>query len=255
MDDAALGAAIRALRHRRGWRQLDLAARAGVSPSVISVLEAGHADRLSLPAIRRVSGALDLRLRWDAGFRGSELARLRDADHARTSEAVIRRLEGQGWQAMAEVSFNNYGERGRIDVLAYHPAARMLVVIEIKTLIVEVQAILGGLSVKQRVAPAVARSMGWRPATVVPALVVSEGATNRRRLAEHERLFARLTLRGRAAMTWLRAPVGAPEGLLILLDSSNHSHADVRRAGRQRVRVRTARPRSSKGANSGSVSG
>ncbi len=212
--------------------------RAGVGASLVGLLEAGHADRISVPALRRVAKALEVRLEWDAGFRGSELARLRDADHANASESLVKRLERLGWTAVAEVSFNSYGERGRIDVLAYHPATRTMLVIEVKTLIVEVQAILGGLSVKQRMAPAAARSLGWRPAVAVPTLVVVESSTNRRRLAEHERLFARLTLRGRAALAWLRTPIGTPEGLLILLDSSNHSRTDVRRAGRQRVRLR-----------------
>lgn len=156
-------------------------------------------------------------------------------------------------EGSAEVSFNNYGERGRIDVLAYHAVTRTLLIVEIKTLIVEVQAILGGLSVKQRVAPTAARPFGWRPAATVPALVVVETSTNRRRLAEHERLFARLTLRGRTALEWLRAPVGAPEGLLILLDSSNHRGTDVRRAGRERVRLRGADPRSMVSASNGQL--
>lgn len=243
MDDAGLGASFRALRHRRGWRQADLGRRAGVSASLVSLLEAGHADRISLPAVRRVAKVLEVRLAWDAGFRGSELARLRDADHARASEALVRRLERLDWRVVAEASFNNYGERGRIDVLAYHHATRTLLVIEVKTLVVEVQSILGGLSVKQRVARSVCGPFGWRPTVTVPALVVVESSTNRRRLADHERLFARFTLRGRTALAWLRRPVGAPEGLLILLDSSSHSRTDVRRAGRQRVRLRASDPR------------
>jgi transcriptional regulator with XRE-family HTH domain len=243
VDDAALGAAIRALRHRRGWRQADLAHQAHVSRALISALEAGGADGISLPAIRRVASALDLRLRWDAGFRGSELARLRDADHARLTEIVVRRLERLGWTAMAEVSFNNYGERGRIDLLAHHPAGTLLV-IEVKTLIVEVQAILGGLSVKQRVAPDVARSLGWRPSAVVPALVVAETSTNRRRIAAHSRLFARFSLRGQLAFAWLRTPSGAPDGFLVYVGLPNVSQTDVRRAGRQRVRRRKRASRS-----------
>ena len=147
MDDAALGASIRALRHRRGWRQADLQADApGSAPAWSACLRPGVRIASRLPALRRVARALDVRLAWDAGFRGSELARLRDADHARATEALIGRLERRGWTAVAEVSFNNYGERGRIDVLAYHPPTRTLLVIEVKTLIVEVQAILGGLS-------------------------------------------------------------------------------------------------------------
>jgi hypothetical protein len=198
--------------------------------------------------IRNVARALDIRLVWDAGFRGSELARLRDADHARLTEWLVRRLERLGWIAAAEVSFNNYGERGRIDVLAYHPATRTLLVVEVKTLIVEVQVILGGVSVKHRVAPSVARSMGWRPAAVVSALVVLEGRTNRRRLAQHERLFARFSLRGRAAVAWLRQPAGAPEGLMMLVDSSDRSQVGARRSGRQRVRLRTSHARSDQAA-------
>jgi transcriptional regulator with XRE-family HTH domain len=250
MDDAALGASIRALRHRRGWRQADLARRSGVSASLVSLLEAGRADRLSVSPIRRVARALDVRLAWDAGFRGPELARLRDADHARLTELLVRRLERLGWVVAAEASFDHYGERGRIDVLAYHPATRTLLVVEVKTLIVDVQAILGGLSVKQRVAPAAARAMGWRPTAVTPALVVLEGRTNRRRLAQHERLFARFTLRGRTALAWLRRPVGDPDGLLIHLESSDHNQVGVRRAGRQRVRVRPTDPRSTSAAPS-----
>jgi len=248
MDDAVLGASIRALRHRRGWRQVDLARRGDVSDSLISLLEAGHADRLSLPAIRRVAKALDIRLSWDAGVRGSELARLRDADHARATELLVTRLQWLGWTTMPEASFNNYGERGRIDVLAHHPATRTVLVVELKTLIVEVQDILGGLSVKQRVASAIARSLGWRPAAVVPALFVVEGTTNRRRLAEHARLFARFTMRGRSALAWLRRPDGVPDGLLIFVELPNRNQADARRAGRQRVRLRATDARSARSA-------
>ena len=244
MDDAGLAGAVRALRHRRGWRQADLAARARISPSQIGVLESGRLEQLSLPVIRRVAAALGIRLRWDASFRGPELARLRDADHARLTEFLVRRLEALGWLVVVEASFNHYGERGRVDVLAYEPRSRRILVIEVKTLIVEVQAILGGLSVKTRVASGLARELGWRPAAIVPALVVRDSTTNRRRLAEHERLFARLPLRGRSARSWLAQPTGAPDGLLVMIDLPNPSHTGGRRAGRQRVRRSVGRARS-----------
>jgi hypothetical protein len=67
-------------------------------------------------------------------------------------------------------------------------------------------------------------------------LVVVESSTNRRRIAAHERLFARLTLRGSAALAWLRHPTGAPTGVLLFRASRNHNMVGVRRAGRQRVR-------------------
>jgi hypothetical protein len=147
---------------------------------------------MTVSSVRRISDVLQIRLRWDAGYRGSELARLRDADHAALAEATARLLERRGWLVAPEQSFNRYGDRGRIDLLAYHPATRTLLVIEIKTVIVEIQDILGGLDVKVKVARDVSRSLGWSAGAVVPALVVGESSTNRRRIAAHERLFARL---------------------------------------------------------------
>lgn len=242
MNDAELGGIVRALRHRRGWRQTDLAGKAGVSASLIGLLERGHADALSVQGIRRIGSALELRLGWDAGYRGAELSRLRDADHARLAEWLTKRLETSGWTVVPEASFNHYGDRGRIDLLAHHPATGTLVVIEIKTVIAEIQDLLGGLSTKARVAPSVARSLGWRAEQTVPFLVVAETTTNRRRLTTHGRLFARLAIRGKAAAAWIRRPEGAPSGLLLLVKLPDHNGVGVRRAGRQRVRRSAARP-------------
>ncbi len=217
---------------------MDLGGKAGVSASLIGLLERGHADALSVRGLRRISSALDLRLAWDAGYRGAELARLRDADHARLAEWLTRRLEAFGWIVVPEVSFNHFGDRGRIDLLAWHAATQTLLVIEIKTVVVEIQDLLGTLHVKQRVAPGVARSLGWRPTRAVPFLAVAESTTNRRRLVAHARLFARFVLRGKGAATWLRRPDSDPGGLLMLVKLPDHSGIGVRRAGRQRVRRR-----------------
>lgn len=236
MNDAELGGVVRALRHRRGWRQTDLAGKAGVSASLISLLERGHADILSVHAVRRIGSAMDMRLAWDAGYRGPELARLRDADHARLAEWLSRRMEASGWSVVPEASFNHYGDRGRIDLLAFHPSAQSLLVVEIKTVIAEIQDLLGALNAKARVAPTVARSLGWPSAHAVPCLIVAESTTNRRRLADHSRLFARFNLRGKGAAAWMRRPDGTPTGLLVLIKLPNRNGFGVRRAGRQRVR-------------------
>lgn len=236
MNDAELGGVVRSLRHRRRWRQIDLGRRAGVSGGLVGLLERGRADRVSVRSLRRICAELELRLSWDAGYRGAELARLRDRDHSRLAEGFARRLEEIGWVVAAEVSFNRYGDRGRIDLLAHHADSRGVVVVEIKTVISDVQELLGALDVKRRVASGVATSRGWRADAVVPILVVAEGSTNRRRIGSHPRLFARLSVRGRAVEAWLRRPRGAPEGMLLFANPSDRSEADARRAGRQRIR-------------------
>lgn len=237
MNDGELGGIVRALRHRRGWRQSDLARKADVSASLVGVLERGHAETLSVRSLRRIGSALDLRLGWDAGYRGAELARLRDAGHAQLAEWLTRQLEAFAWTVVPEASFNHYGDRGRIDLLALHPATRSLVVVEVKTVIAEIQDLLGTLNTKERVAPTVAQSLGWRAAGAVPFLLVADGTTNRRRLADHSRLFARFGLRGRGALAWIRQPSGTPSGLLLLTKLPDRSGVGLRRAGRQRVRV------------------
>jgi hypothetical protein len=184
-----------------------------------------------------MGSALDLRLTWDAGYRGAELARLRDADHARLAEWLTQRLDAFGWTVVPEASFNHYGERGRIDLLAFHAATRMLLVVEIKTVIADIQELLGSLNIKQRVAPIVGRSLGWHAERAVPSLVVPESTTNRRRLAAHVRLFAGFTLRGKGAVAWIRRPEGIPGGVLLLVALPDRNAIGVRRAGRQRVRL------------------
>jgi transcriptional regulator with XRE-family HTH domain len=240
VNDAELGGIVRALRHRRGWRQIDLASEAGVSAALVGLFERGRADSISVRNIRRIGSALELRLGWDAGYRGPELARLRDADHARLAEWLARRLERDGWTVVPEASYNHYGDRGRVDLLAFHPTTQTLVVVEVKTVIAEIQDLLGALSTKERVAPGIARSLGWRAAQTVPFLVVAESTTNRRRLTAHARLFARLGVRGKSAVAWIRRPDSAPSGLLLLVKLPDHNRGGARRAGRQRVRLTKA---------------
>ncbi|MHB8893388.1 MAG: helix-turn-helix domain-containing protein [Candidatus Limnocylindrales bacterium] len=126
MDLGRFGRAVRALRFRRGWRQEDLAGAAGVSRSQVGRIERGESGKLPVDALDRVAGALggraDLRLLWQ----GEGLDRLLDEAHARLVEWVVRRLKALGWEVAVEVSFARNGERGSIDVLAFHPGRRAL---------------------------------------------------------------------------------------------------------------------------------
>jgi transcriptional regulator with XRE-family HTH domain len=244
MDDRRLGMAVRARRHKRGWRLIDLAAAAGVGAGVCGLLERGEVERLSVRTARAVVAAVGLPLNWDIGWQRQEIDRLLDADHSTLAVHLTRRLEPHGWIVRSEVSFNDYGDRGRIDLLAYHPTARILLVIEIKTAIVDGQELLGTLDVKTRVAPKLMRSLGWQPLHVIPAIILTDGTTVRRHVTELEPLLRRFDLRGRAAWTWLAQPMSGPGGILAFLKLPFGNGVDRRRAGRRRIRTQAGRSRS-----------
>jgi hypothetical protein len=246
MRDDLIGRVIRALRHRKGWRQADLAAASAVSRSVVAELEAGLLDRHSFGALRSTVSAAGGYLRLTVVVPHGDVDRLLDADHARLQEHWKRWLEGHGWAVDAEVTFNHYGERGSIDLLAYHRASGTLVVIEIKSAILDVQSTLSTLDRKVRIARDLARERGWDFRTCIPALFVVEGSTARRRIGDHAALFGRFDLRGRAALSWVADPArtSAPGGVLMLTKLSDARRGDARRAGRQRVRLPRRRPRS-----------
>jgi transcriptional regulator with XRE-family HTH domain len=201
---------------RKRWTQRELGARLGISRSELGRWERSSLEQCSVEELERWATALNARVSIDLRVDGERP--LLDARHAHLQNWLVGVLRGAGWIAEAEVSFNVFGDRGRIDVLAYHPIARALLVGEIKTRLDDAQDTLGRLDVKKRIAPGIARERGWIPTATVPALLVLEGRTARRRIAAHAALFESLSVRARAAMAWLRQPKGSvPSGLLILV--------------------------------------
>lgn len=236
VDVGRLGRAIRALRVRRGWRQEDVAVRAGVSRSVVGRIERGERTGLTVDAVDAVAEALgasaDLNLRW----RGEGLDRLLDEAHARLVEFVVRRLRDLGWEVAVEVTFSAFGERGSIDVLAFHPGRRALVVIEVKSVMPDAQTLLGGLDRKGRLAPELAVGRGWDPRSVARVLVIWDTRTNRRRLAGVGQTVRTLLPAGsREVQRWLRDPAGRAVSGVWFVPHARHSDATAVR--RQRVRV------------------
>jgi transcriptional regulator with XRE-family HTH domain len=208
MNDQQIGAAFRAVRIRRRLRQVDVARMAAVSPTTISRLERGHFGYLSQTTLRRVAGPLDIRLELVARWRGGDLDRLVNARHSALHESVAGAFAARpGWEVRPEVSFAIYGERGIVDILAWHATRRALLVIELKTEIVDVNELMGTIDRKRRLAPSIARDLGWTPASVSVWVVVAEGRTNRRRITEHRAVLrAALPADGAAMDAWLDAP-------------------------------------------------
>ena len=212
--------------------------------SALVELEVGRIGQLTIDSVRAFAEALGARMVLAVSSGAGDPRLLLDSGHAWLQEHWKVALERCGWQVRVEVSFNHYGDRGRIDLLAFHPQSRILLVTEIKTVLWDLQALLGALDVKRRIAPVVTDEFGWRPIAVVPVIVLAEGTTVRRRLLAHASLFAHYELRGRAAVSWLRAPSVGPRGLLLLTKLPDVARGDRRRAGRRRVRLAGPAPRS-----------
>lgn len=255
MDDRALGLAIRRLRQRRGWRQVDLAARSGSSRHRIQDLEAGRLENAGLVALRGATRALDADLSFRLRWRGEDLDRLLNAAHSRLHDSFARLVAGlPGWTEVPEVSFSVYGERGVIDALLWHPGAQALVVVELKSAVVDVQELLGTLDRKHRLGVRVARERGWAPVSVSRWVVVAETRTNRRRVAAHAALLrAALPLDGRAMRPWLRSPDRPVAALTFLTDRPSAGRYGRSAEAGQRRRVRLPHAASvGKGAEPGS---
>jgi transcriptional regulator with XRE-family HTH domain len=241
VDDSALARSIRAVRVRRGWRQSDLAVASGVSQSTVSRIEGGRLDDMPLVMLRRVADALGIRLTVEARWRGGELDRLLGGRHSAMHEEVARLFESlPEWVAAPEVTFAIYGERGAIDVLAWHAPTRTLLVIELKTEIVDVQEMVGTLDRKVRLAAQIATERGWSPASVSAWLLVADGPTNRRRVEAHgSMLRGAFPVDGRSMAAWLRAPKGRVAALSFL-SSTRPVNAIRRLAPVHRVRRHVA---------------
>jgi transcriptional regulator with XRE-family HTH domain len=223
--------ALPALRLRKGLSQQALGERVGVSRELISRAERGAVSGMTLGRIDRIAGALGASVHVMIRWQGEQLDRLMDATHAALQQAVASLLTSLGWEVRVEISFNHFGDRGRIDLVAYQPSVRILLIIEIKSALGDIQDTLGRLDVKVRLARQVARDLCWSDVVaVVPALVIGDSRLARRTVGAHDALFARYSVRGRTALAWLRRPVQPiPTGLLWFTNRPGSHQVPIRR--------------------------
>jgi transcriptional regulator with XRE-family HTH domain len=239
MEDVRFGSAVRSVRLKRGGRQRDLAARAGVSAPTISRIERGHPGTLTLDMIRAVATGLDIRLELQPRWRAGDLDRLLNANHSRLHDLVATMFGSQlpSWALAPEVSFSIRGERGVTDILAWHPGRRALLVIELKTDIVDVNELVGTVDRKRRLAAQIVSERGWSPLTVSVWVIVAPGRTNRSRIAAHGAMLrAAFPVDGRGIRQWLKEPVGAVSALSVwpAVATAGRTLAPVRRVRRGR---------------------
>ncbi len=241
MDDVRVGSVLRAVRMRRGLRQSDVAKAAGISQAVVSLVERGDLEHSSLRALRQVAASVGVSLPFAPRWRGADLARLLDERHAAMVGLVAERVERRGWQVLPERTFSIQGGRGSIDILGWHSGRRALLIVEVKTVLVDMQDMLSTLDRKRRLAPVIARELGWRPLAIAAIVVLPEETQARHAVYRNERLLhAALPARTLEIRRWLVDPRADLRGIWFLL---NNGHTDAKRGrgGSRRVRRRTAR--------------
>jgi len=244
MDNLRIGITVRTVRIRRGWTQDDLAAATHISRAQIGRIEHGHIDATQLGKLRHVCAALEIRVDLVPRWRGADLDRMLSSRHALLAESVVEALrrDSPDWQIFPEVSFSIWGERGVIDLIAWHPGRRALLVIELKTELVDVGEMLGTMDRKQRLAAQVARERGWDVDTVSGWIILAAGRTNERRLAAfRSTLRAAYPADARQMRAWLRDPVGSVTALSIWHQASAETNRGGSRSLASTRRVRRTR--------------
>jgi len=206
---------LKSVRLRLGLTQDELGIAAGVSRFVVGRIERGRLDRIALQTLRSVATALDVDVDLVVRWRGGELGRMINARHAAMHEALALQMATvPDWRYEPEVSFSIFGERGVIDALAWHAPSRCLLVIELKSELVDINDLMATMDQRLRLAAEIAAKRGWRVASVSCWVVVADGRTNRRALARHRTtLHAKFPGDGHIVRRWLRRPAGSVRAL------------------------------------------
>lgn len=228
---------FRAVRLQRGLTQEEVGIAAGVSRFAVGRAERGRVGSMRLRTLRAIGAALDIELDVRAFWCGGDLGRLMNARHAALHEAVAGLVaELADWTGEPEVSFSIDRERGVIDVLAWHAATRSLLIIELKTELVDVNDLMASADRRRRLGARIGRSRGWIPETVSTWIVVADSRTNRRALARHATVLrAKFPHDGHRMRSWLANPTGAVSALSFLT-VEQYALGGARVAGARRVR-------------------
>lgn len=212
-----------------------------MSQGTVSLLERGRIASMPIESVRRVLAGLDAELILIATWRGGDLERLIDAQHARLVELTADWLGDRQWVVVPEVSYSIFGERGSIDLVGWHAATATLLIVEVKSEITSVEETLRKHDAKVRLGPRVVQErFPWRPVVVARLLVVPNQRTIRRQIDSRAGIFGRAyPFRNVAVRRWLRRPVGPIDGLVFVSDT-NLARTGRVRAVRKRVRVPAA---------------
>ena len=182
---------VRDARRLVGWTQRDLADRARTSQATIWRIERGAGPTIDLLVAERVLAALGIHASIDLDARHlADRRRQLDGLHARLNGYVAKRLARLGWQTATEVPLGAGIPRGWIDVLAFRPIDRALLVEETKSELPDLGALQRSLAFYEREAWAAARARGWVPRRSAVRVGVLDTDAVARRLADARDLVA-----------------------------------------------------------------
>jgi len=182
---------------------------------------------------RSLSTALGGYLSLRVLFEGAGLDRLRDRRHAELVDSLVGLLRELGWEVATEASFNEYGERGSIDILAFHPSTRMLLVVEVKTVVPDLGGMLSTFDRKVRLA----RDIAAAPGMAIRSGCQIAGASRRQHSATagrpaHRNIRECVPCADYGVRTWLRTPSGSLPGLMFLSTARGAGHRRTEHAPR-----------------------
>lgn len=155
-----LGRRIREERVDKRWSVRGLAARAGVSVSVVYLVERG--EPASTAAAVRLANALGLRLAFeltDPKKRSEPPRRLADPVHSNMGELEASHLRGVGFPVGLDEPYQHYQFAGRADVVSWDIDQRALLHLENRTRFPDFQEMAGAYNAKRAY---LAASMGER---------------------------------------------------------------------------------------------
>jgi transcriptional regulator with XRE-family HTH domain len=196
---AQIGATVRQTRLDRRWTQRRLARASGCHHSVIARIERGAVPNLSLRMAGRVLRSLGIEPELRLIAPRTETPPVRDRAHARCVATVARRLSREGYKVASEVEVGRGRWRAFIDVLAFHPVRRLLLVCEVKTELRDIGEVDRQLNSYVDSSWAAASSLQWRPRASTGVILLLATSETDRRLQEHRTYLARaFPLRARA---------------------------------------------------------
>lgn len=226
--------------------QQELATAVGVSRSHIAGIETGRANP-SLDLVMRIGDVLGIDLQL-VGERPVVIdPRSTDLVHARCSGYVDRRFRRAGWLTRREVEVVHARSHGWIDLLAFHPVTRELVIVEVKTRLDNLGAIERQLAWYERSATDVAARFGWQPTGVSSWLLLLQSDE-----VETAVLGSRQVLRDafecretemRAVLRGAKPPAPGVRGLALIDPSSRRRLVGADALGRSQARRAISRLR------------